>query len=206
MKKIWLYARLALLVAALAWAALLYLRPSQHPETARFTQRHDGLPLAASWMSYASIVEIGRGLDLQHFVPERRTLARPPDRRYPPHALDTLTVEHYPLLGTQGQLSLQFLNDRLFEVGFRPDDAALAAATLQRQNPQLQRDANGRAERTEGELRLATNLELAVSSVGSTLDTEPYVLWQDLSLIRERDEWDQRFGALPYKMSPSPGQ
>lgn len=163
-----------------------------------YTRRQPGRPLVNGLSSYASVDEVGAALRARQLQPARRTLTRPPNKRYPPRSLDTLTVERYTLLGTQGRLSLEFFNDRLFEVGFRPDDAAACAAALKRAEPQLRRDANGRAERTEGSRRLATNVELAASSVGRSLNTEPYVLWQELRLVRERDDWDQRFGAIPY--------
>jgi hypothetical protein len=163
-----------------------------------YSRRQPGRPLAANLSSYSSVAEVTLSLQAKRLSVARRTLARPPDPRYPPRALDTLTIERYALLGTQGRLSLQFFNDRLFEVGFKPDDAAACAKALKRADPQLRRDANGRAERTAGSQRVATNVELAASSVGQSLNTEPYVLWQDLRLVRERDDWDQRFGALPY--------
>ncbi|MDB5972120.1 MAG: hypothetical protein JWQ90_4570 [Hydrocarboniphaga sp.] len=164
-----------------------------------YTRRQPGRPLFAGLSSYSSIDQITRDFAARKLVPVRRTMSRPPDPRYPVHALDLLTLEHYSMLGTQGRLSLQFFNDRLFEVGFKPDDAAACAAALKRADPQLRRDANGRAERTVGSQRLATNVELAASSVGQSLNTEPYVLWQDLRLVRERDDWDQRFGAIVQK-------
>ena len=166
-----------------------------------YTRRQPGRPLTAGLASYSSVAEVTSALRAKQLTVSRRTLSRPPNPRYPPRALDTLTVERYTLLGTQGRLSLQFFNDRLFEVGFKPDDAAACAKALKRADPQLRRDANGRAERTTGSQRVATNVELAASSVGQSLNTEPYVLWQELRLVRERDDWDARFGAIPYSSS-----
>lgn len=191
-------AALTAVVAALAWWVMR--APSQHPDSAHYLQREPGLALVAGFVSYAGIAEVGAVLQQQGHAPSRRTLARPPDSRYPPHAIDTLTVEHATLLGNPGRLSLQFFNDRLFEVHFKPDDAAACAAALKRADPLLKRDRNGRAERSAGDWRLATNVELAASHVGTTLATEPYVLWQDLRLTRQRDDWDERFGALPYAL------
>ena len=96
-------------------------------------------------------------------------------------------MDRFPLLGTRGQLTLQFFNDRLFEIGFRPDDASACARSLKAADSKLRRDANGRAERTSGSQRIATNCDLAASDVGRSLNTEPYVLWQDLRLVRQRD-------------------
>ncbi|MDB5972121.1 MAG: hypothetical protein JWQ90_4571 [Hydrocarboniphaga sp.] len=197
-RRIWCCCGLLLAIAAGVW--LMTRAPAQHPDTAHFLQRRAGVELVDGYRSYSSVAEVGKALQARRLGASRRTLARPPDPRYPPHALDTLTVEQLALLDTQGRLSLQFFNDRLFEIDFKPDDAAACAAALKRADPQLQRDRNGRAEHSVGDRRLATNVGLASSHVGEYLGTEPYVLWQDLRLTRERDEWDRRFGALPYKM------
>jgi hypothetical protein len=167
-------------------------------DAADYTRRQPGRPLTAGLISYASVEDVSLTLRTGRVAVERRTLARPPDPRYPPRTLDTLTVDRFPLLGTRGQLTLQFFNDRLFEIGFRPDDASACARSLKAADSKLRRDANGRAERTSGSQRIATNCDLAASDVGRSLNTEPYVLWQDLRLVRERDDWDLRFGAIPY--------
>lgn len=166
-----------------------------------YTRRQPGRPLFAGLDSYASIDQVRRGFAARKLAPEYRLLSRPPDPRYPVHALETLSLQHYPLLDTQGRLSLQFFNDRLFELAYKPDDATACAAALKRAVPQLRRDANGRAEHIAGSQRVASNVDLAASSVGRSLNTEPYVIWQDLRVVRERDDWDQRFGALPYSSS-----
>jgi hypothetical protein len=194
----WPFALLVLLLAA-AGLWMLLRPPAVHPDSARYLERRPGLPLGADFTSYSAVADAIEVLHAKQFEALRRTLARPPDPRYPPHVLDTLTVEHYPVLGTQGRLSLQFFNDRLLEVGYRPDDAAACLQALRRAEPLLARDRNGRAERVAGDGRLATNVEMASNSVGLSLAAEPYVLWQDLRLIRQRDDWDRRFAALPDK-------
>lgn len=163
-----------------------------------YTRRQPGRPLTAGLVSYASVDDVSLALRSGRLNVQRRTLSRPPDPRYPPRTLDTLTVAHYSLLGTRGQLTLQFFNDRLFEIGFRPDDPGACARSLRAADSKLKRDANGRAECVSGSQRVATNCDLAASDVGRSLNTEPYVLWQDLRLVRERDDWDLRFGAIPY--------
>jgi len=185
-------------VGVIGWLTMRVIAP--HPDTERYRQRQPGVMLVDGFRSYSSVADALSLLQARARLVSRRTLARPPDRRYPPHALDSVTVERYPLLGTTGRLSLQFFNDRLLEVGFEPDDAAAAAAALKLSYPALQRDRNGRAEWVEAKRRIATNVELASSSVGRSLTTQPYVLWQDMRLIRQRDAWDQAYGALPYKM------
>ena len=42
-------------------------------------------------------------------------------------------------------------------------------------------------------LRIASSLDLAVSEVGRNLRTRPFVIWQDLRLVRQRDRWDARY-------------
>jgi hypothetical protein len=171
--------------------------PTVQVSSEDYTRRQPGRPLFAGLSSYTSIDQLSREFEAKKLKPVHRLLTRPPDPRYPVHAVETLTLEQYPLLGTKGRLTLQFFNDRLFELGYKPDDAADCARALKSALPQLRRDANGRAEHINGSQRVATNVELAASSVGQSLNTEPYVLWQDLRLVRERDDWDQRFGSLP---------
>lgn len=168
-----------------------------HPETAIYTDRQPGIALTAGFDSYqsvdATVAELGeQGVEASH-----RRIARPASPRYPMHVLDTLSLD-YALLGTKGRLTIEFFNDRLYEIGFTPEDASVCAAELRQEEPQLRRDRNGRAERSEGNLRIASNVDLAISSVGRSLRTEPYVLWQDQRLIRERDAWDTKFGAIPF--------
>jgi hypothetical protein len=196
----WPLALLALLLLASGIWFVVHRAPALHPDGARYLDHQPPLPLVAGFASFGSVADVTALLQSQQHSAARRTLARPPDSRYPPHALDTLTVEHFALLNTQGELSLQFFNDRLFEIDFKPDDAAACAAALARSDLALQRDRNGRSEAVVGDLRVAANVVLAANSVGQSLATEPYVLWQDLRLIRERDDWDQRFGALPYSL------
>jgi len=199
MRKSWMWPLLILALLSAGIGAAIWPRsPKAHPDTGLYTDRQQGLVLAAGLSSYASLEEGVAHLEARHHKVLRQRLARPPDIRYPVHVLDTLTVMDYPLLGTQGRLRLEFFNDRLYEVNFKPDDAAVCLATLRRSDRGLQRDRNGRAERVQAALRVATNVEMASTSVGEALGTEPYVLWQDLRLVRERDDWDERFGALPF--------
>ncbi len=174
--------------------------PATHPDTALYTEHGSGLPLIAGFFSYRSVDAVIAELSAQGATPQRRTLARPPSSDYPTHVLDTLSVDAYALLGTQGRLTLEFFNDRLYEVDFKPQDAKACATALRKLDPQLRRDRNGRSEHVDGERRVVTNVDLAFSSVGQSLGTEPYVLWQDKRLVQQRDDWDRRFGAIPYSV------
>lgn len=109
----------------------------------------------------------------------------------------TLTVEGYPHLGTAGVLVLEFFNDRLMEVDFRPDDPSRYTARLHREYPLLKRGRTGHAEWRTSMLRIWSTVDLAKSKVGRTLGSEGVVLWQDLRLIQQRDDWDARFGHIP---------
>jgi len=168
-----------------------------HAETAAYTDRQSGIALTAGFASYQSVEAVAARLTEQGVEAAHRRIARPTSPRYPMHVLDTLSLD-YALLGTKGRMTLEFFNDRLYEIGYTPEDASICAAELKHEEPQLRRDRNGRAERSEGDLRIASNVDLAISSVGRSLRTEPYVLWQDQRLIRERNDWDAKFGAIPF--------
>lgn len=198
---------LVLVLVATGWAAWRNREPAEHPQTAQYLAREAGIPLAGGWLSYSSVADAQTRLSTELAGQEQSTstrhLIRPASPLYPPHALDTLTVERYPLLGTQGRLTLEFFNDRLYEVDFEPEDLAASATQLRREYRALRRDRNGRYEYINGSFRLASNVDFAQHSVGESLRTEPYVLWQDLRLLRQRDDWDRDFGAIPFPAAPS---
>lgn len=194
-------AGLALAAALLGWR--IAASPSdRHPDSERYTARQAGVALIDGFTSQAAVADVEARLQARGEAPVRRRLARPPSASYPPQALDTLSVADHALLDTRGRLTLEFFNDRLYEIGFEPVDSEAARRALKRAYPELRRDRNGRAERIVGDLRLAANLDLAVSPVGQSLQTRPYVLWQDRRLIAERDDWDRRFGAIPVPAAP----
>ena len=127
----------------------------------------------------------------------REVVERPESDRYPPRRLASFTIEGYRHLDETGTLVLEFFNRRLMEVDFRPDDPARYAPRLHRRYPALTRDRIGYVEWAEGDARIWASVDLAKSKVGRTLGTEGTVLWQDLRLIRQRDDWDARFGHIP---------
>lgn len=179
--------------------------PPAHPAAARYTGSAAGLPLADGFQSYQSVDAVMARLSAAGHATSRHRIARPPSADYPPRALDTLVVQDYDYRGLsalRGRLVLEFFNDRLFEADFRPADPAAAAQLLQAELRSFTRDRNGRAERLQGDLRIATNLDYATSPVGSALSAQAYLIWQDLRLVRERNDWDGRFGAIPYRAEP----
>ena len=180
------------------WWAEQRKPPPEHPETAAFeTVQEPRLELLDGLHSYDSEDSIRGPLEAAGLPVERRVIRRPPSERYPPRALVSLVVENYRHLGVGGQLTLEFFNDRLMEADFRPDDPDHYARQLRAAMPQLKRDRVGHAEWSEGALRVWSNVELARSRVGGSLRTDALILWQDLRLIAQRDDWDARFGAIP---------
>ena len=173
-----------------------FLKADPHPDTALYTRMAVGVRLMDAFRSYEDMATVVKGLAAAGYddwtTSGRRAEASP---RYPPYGLDTLQVRDYEHLGNKGTLTLRFFNNRLFQAEFVPSDAEAYARRVRKMG--LPRDANARAEKTEGNLRIASTLELAISPVGRQLGSEPFVIWQDLRLIHERDDWDQKFGAIP---------
>ena len=171
-----------------------------HPETERYRARHSGLLLTQGFRSYASIAEVEKRLSAARYTDwfqDARHSKSSPD--YPPYDFDSLVVADYRHLDVPGTLSLQFFNDRLFQIEFVPADAEAYARRMG--VLKLRSSRNARAERTDGALRIASSVGLAVSKVGQHLKSEPYVIWQDLRLIRQREEWDLHYGAIPRAMA-----
>lgn len=197
---LYLLAGAILLVGVLVswWWAKNNRPPAPHPETAAFeTVQEPRLDLLDGFRSYETEAATRGPLEAAGLRVERRVLRRPPSERYPPRALVSLMVEGYRHLGVDGQLTLEFFNDRLMEVDFRPEDPDRYARQMRAAMPQLKRDGVGHAEWSDGTLRVWSNVELARSRVGGSLRTDALVLWQDLRLIAQRDDWDARFGAIP---------
>ncbi|NGY06429.1 hypothetical protein [Solimonas terrae] len=147
----------------------------------------------APFRSYAGLEETQTALEKAGYEPQRVSRhARVPDG-VPPSDLDILTVKNYRHLDQPGALELQFFNDRLYQVEFEPQDAAAYRAQFRHQWPQVGHEKSGRSEVVSGALRIASSLDLSVSDVGRALHTRPYVLWQDLRLVHQRDDWDYQF-------------
>ncbi|MDO9452868.1 MAG: hypothetical protein Q7J29_08405 [Stagnimonas sp.] len=172
--------------------------PPPHPETALF--RHIEEPrvvLADVFRSYDSEAAVATPLEAAGLTVIRKVQQRPEDPRYPLRRMATFTVLSYKHLDCEGTLILEFFNDRLMEADFRPDDAARYAPRLRRAYPILRSTGTGHAEATAAPLRMWSSVELAKSKVGRSLGTEGMVLWQDLRLIAQRDDWDARYGTIP---------
>lgn len=154
------------------------------------------LTFFAPFRSYAGIDEIRSALETAHYEPLLVSRhARVPDG-VPPSDLDIMTVDDYQHLGQAGTLELQFFNDRLYQLEFEPHDAAAYRAQFRREWPQVGHEKSGRSEVISGSLRIASSLDLSVSEVGRALHSRPYVLWQDLRLLNQRNDWDYQFAKL----------
>jgi hypothetical protein len=146
-----------------------------------------------AFRSYASLDSVAAALEKAGYSPELSSNHRRVPEEYPPYDIDRISIGEYRHLGQTGALTLQFFNDRLFEVEFRPNDAQAYTKAFRGQYPQLPRSKTGRTEWTSGQLRMASSLDLAVSDVGRALRTQAYVIWQDRRLVGQRDNWDARY-------------
>jgi hypothetical protein len=179
------------------WVAKAKLIPAEHPEKEKFTAiAADPVVLLDDLKSYDTLASVRERLDSAKAV--YTTAAAHPKRsgKYPPRDRDTITGT-YSHLGVPGQLTLEFFNDRLYEATFVPAEPAPYAEKLHKIDKRLKKDRNGRAEQVTGNLRVASNVDFATTDVGKSLQTKPYVIWQDLRLVEQLDEWDRRFVAIP---------
>lgn len=176
-----------------------FLKGEPHPDTALYTRMAVGVPMMEAFRSYEDLDTVTKALTAAGYDRWTTDSRHAEDSsRYPPYALDTVQVSEYKHLDNKGSLTLRFFNNRLFQAEFIPGDAEAYARKVRKMG--LSRDANARAEKIDGNLRIASTMELAISPVGRQLGSEPFVLWQDLRLIRERDDWDQKFGSIPKAM------
>lgn len=167
-----------------------------HPETARYTDVAAGVSLIDRFKSYDDVQKVSELLvasNYKDWAQYRRYSES--SSSYPPYNFDTLEVGAYRHLDSPGRLTLLFFNDRLFQIEFVPADPQAYARKLHGLG--MERDRNARFEKLSGDLRIVSNVELAITGMGAQLHMEPLVLWQDRRLIRERDEWDDRFGSIP---------
>jgi hypothetical protein len=193
--------RWLLLLSVLGYGGYFYYLkisapPPLHPETAAFSSRaNTALQLMPPFSSYDSVTVVKSRLGA--LTPEQRSLSRPSHPSFPVGNRDTLLVANYVDNQVEGSLRLEFFNDRLFEIEFQPSNPENYRGRLYRRYSKLRRDANGKAELTQGDLRLSTNIDYAITPVGKKLNTTAMVLWQDSRLVNQLEDWQQRFGALP---------
>lgn len=165
----------------------------QVPDYQAYTKVESSTIELMSFRSYASVDRTIAALEKAGYTTQLTSNHRRVPEEFPPYDLDRVEVSEYRHLGQVGSLTVQFFNDRLFEVEFRPKSAQAYLAGFRSQYPQFPRSKTGRSEWTSGQLRMASSLELAVSDVGKALKTRPYATWQDRRLVTQRDTWDKRY-------------
>lgn len=177
---------------------LTTLEAQQSRDYRAYTERMPNpVVLMSIFRSYSSVDAVYGALNAAKYEPIQESNHSKVRAGVPPRNLDLMRVKGYRHLGAEGTLELQFFNDRLTQAEFEPDadETESYRAALRRSMPQLPRERSGRSEFRDGQLRVASSVDLALSEVGTALRTRPFVLWQDLRLIEQRDTWDQRFGA-----------
>jgi hypothetical protein len=181
------------------WTAKVIIEAtSRHEEAARFTAGvADPAVLLDGIRSYDPVASVLERLDQSKLAYRVSQSRPPPSAKYPPRDRDTVVVDRYVHLGVEGQLTLEFFNDRLFQATFIPVDPDTYAGKLHAADRRLKRDRSGRIQVISGHLRIATNVDFAITEVGRSLQTRPYVIWEDRRLVELLDEWDRRFVALP---------
>lgn len=186
------------------WSGVkLVMEPPPHPETGNYTAVVKArIALMGLFNSYDSVEVITGQLDSAGYAWEHKKNHRMPNPEFPPRDLDTVSVEDFRHLDVEGSLTLKFFNNRLYEAEFSPRSAAAYAEPLRKAVPRFRRDRVGKLELSEGPLRVASNVELARSPVGLSLRTTPYAIWQDTRLIKQRNDWDANYGAIPYRAKP----
>lgn len=183
--------------------AKFMMTPGEHPDTAKYLAvEANTVALAAPFRSFSSVATVTAALDKAPAAWTRQKNHRPVSDRYPPRNLDTVVAEKFVLYGQPGKITMEFMNDRLYETYFEPEDADAFADAVHLAVPDLKRDRTGGSELVRGFQRLASNVDLASSKVGRTLGTRPYAIWQDTRLVQQRNEWDTAFGSIPVPAKP----
>ncbi|MGH8506150.1 MAG: hypothetical protein ACRETM_09330 [Stenotrophobium sp.] len=196
--------RAILAIILLALLLVLWLErerifgPSVNPQTAAYIAvEATRIPLAG-FNSYDPPHTVLAQLQAAGYKPRVTHDDYPDSPRYPPHKMDTITVNDYRHLVGKGTLILDFFNQRLYEAEFDPEGNLDHYVTALHQSlPKLRRDRVGEAVLVDGNLRISSSVDLARSLVGRTLDSKAYVIWQDLRLIQQRNLWDKNYGSIP---------
>jgi hypothetical protein len=179
------------------WTVKKYVLPIEpHPLTELYTSVPAQKVELGGFSSYANLQTVGTELTKAGYEFSAKALHTPFSELYPPHDMDTLSVEGYKYLDNEGTLNLEFFNNRLYEVEFIPADSVSYASALHQTYPELQRNRIGDAVFIDGSLRISSNIDLVGSAVGQSLRAKPFVIWQDLRLTRQRDQWDRDYSAI----------
>jgi hypothetical protein len=199
MKRFLVIMPLALGILAAGLWAWLARPPPLHEASAAFGARKPGIELGAGFVSYVDAASVRAVYADTQVINDIRRTATP---AHPPRALLTLALRPFTHLDVPGWLTLDFFNDRLMEVTFYPQDPKAYAPALSRAEPGLRRQGANRQVGVSGHRRVAANIAQQASPLGPRMGARPFVLWQDLRLRAELDDWDARFGHLPQPADP----
>ncbi|MES2489545.1 MAG: hypothetical protein V4607_07095 [Pseudomonadota bacterium] len=187
-------------ILSTTWTVKKYvLPPTPHPLTEFYTATVGQKVALGTFQSYSTLETVRAALTKDGYTFVTKSSHTPFSELYPPHDMDTLSVESYTHLDNDGALNLEFFNNRLYEVEFVPEDPASYARALRGAYPDLKRNRIGDALFLSGALRISSNVDLVRSDVGQSLRARPFVIWQDLRLTRQRDQWDREYGETPVK-------
>ena len=199
---------LGLLVLAIVTAAVLLLKPEwwreeqANPEfSAYLSVQEPREALLDNFRSYDSEQQITQLLAAADLRVTAERVHVEGTRKYPPYKLDTLTVADYGHLGHQGTLILDFFNDRLASATFRPVNPKAYLRQVQKTGISFRREDLSRWAQQTGNQRITTNIIFATSHVGSTLNTPPYVSWEDTRLTAQSRQWYDVYGSR-YAIAP----
>jgi hypothetical protein len=140
--------------------------------------------------SYESLESIQATLAQQNFASELSTINKDTQGgRYPPYRSDTLVIAKYQHAGIEGRLTLEFFNDRLYQTHFVPQQPTEYLRWLRAHGTPLPIKRTGRSSLIRGDLEVTTNIDFAVTEVGSLMGTKPYVQWTDTRLSTQMRNW-----------------
>lgn len=146
--------------------------------------------LINSLRSYESLEAIQALLSSSNLAAELSTISRDlPDDRYPPYRSDTLLIRAYKHADIEGQLTLEFFNDRLYQAHFVPKQPGKYIGWLRSHGTPLPIKRTGRSSLKSDNLEVTSNIDFAETEVGTLMRTTPYVQWTDIRLAEQMRTW-----------------
>ncbi|HXG28926.1 MAG TPA: hypothetical protein VNJ47_08755, partial [Nevskiales bacterium] len=170
------------------------VEPAPDPAAAYTAVAAERVAFMGALRSYDSVAAVQTQLAQGGYTAELSTIERkPPSHRYPPYRNDTLAVSKYTHGAYEGKLTLEFFNDRLYQAYFVPAQPAEYLRWLRGRGFALPVKRTGRSSLTQGHLRITTNIDFASSDVGRAMLAKPFVMWEDLRLVQQMQEWGPVF-------------
>jgi hypothetical protein len=146
------------------------------------TRHYPGTTLMTDIASGQSVDQFAaylRALNLKSHVSHESKLS--PDDRRPPFNMYELSVPNFRYLGSDGELTALFFNDRLEEVHFYPADMPMFLDKLRQAGVSVAKD--GKTSRTS-----------AATEIWFTKDEhKEFVGWRDSALAQEMADWVRRY-------------